>query len=149
MRRYVQRLTAATIIAFLASVVSPQVGLYSHDHPGGEHAHVHSDEGAVGRREHAGDSSDDHRHAPVNRPIHAPTARAAGEAAPRIERTQAAQDSGHWHVKNPYGRMLPLGIPPLGTTAVIEALWPPGAATLLDRPLPSRRARGPPPLLPR
>jgi hypothetical protein len=142
-------LVPAVAALFALSVAAPRAGFLYHQHPGGEHAHVHGDSDSALAELledywHERDHVHEHDHA---HPGHHHDDLTPGQ--PGSARTALTRDdgpaTGHWHQQDRFHRAVVAGAP------FIAAVAPAGFA---PQPAPARhaylaaldlRARGPPP----
>lgn len=137
-RAWLSLCSAATLLAFIASIATPHTGLVFHTHPGGEHFHVHADLLA----------EPPHEHGPAHVHVHPhPHHDWLTVSASNVPELQAADDDGeaHWHAQNPFHRVAPVAV---------ATVFPPQAAGVVraaprvdagSGAVPPSRARAPPP----
>ncbi|MGH8008494.1 MAG: hypothetical protein ACREQ3_15985 [Candidatus Binatia bacterium] len=100
-RRQTRCLTFVVIAAFFGFLTQPQIVTLHHDHPGGEHAHVHPQDPVSQAAQHSHDHHSfhhDHSHTTAAHHVHS---QANGQHTHQTAPAYVSLDStagGHWHV---------------------------------------------------
>ena len=149
------RLALAVTALFLLNVAVPRAGMFYHEHPGGEHAHVHTDDGsglADLLEDYWHGHDHDHHH---DHPQHATARDGCGtestgtgngsctQSGVTIE-TDDGAGNGHWHEQQQFHRAVVGAVPLLDICLAAEAA-PKHAPSLRTHVAAlDLRARGPP-----
>jgi hypothetical protein len=153
LRSQLARLTPAVAALFALAIAVPRAGLLYHDHPGGEHAHVHPDDGNaiadllaeyLHDHEHGHDADHEHTH-PAHHDAH------VGHRDPRSSGSPSAaleSDSGsataHCHEQDRFHRAVVPRAPFIPAVTSADASLCPAPALSIHVAARTLRARGPP-----
>jgi hypothetical protein len=146
------RLALAVTALFVVNVAVPRAGMFYHEHPGGEHAHVHADDGSglsdlLEDYWHGHDHHHDHPHHAAASDRQAIDAAAPARDGARPCATIETDDgagNGHWHEQQQFHRAVVAAVPLLDICLPAEAA-PKHAPSLRTHVAAlDLRARGPP-----
>jgi len=114
---------------------SSQSGVFYHHHPGGEHEHIHPEDGLVGRGDN--DHAHDHHHRHDIAPL---------GADPDVAELETADpaDTGHLHWKSPFHHAARHSLPTLLAAPTIVLLGSPSEPRCPASAAFVGRARSPP-----
>lgn len=133
-RAQIRHLAPASTALFVFSLTLPRAGLVYHEHAGGEHFHVHAEDGAR-------DGAHDHRHHHHHHAQHAHTPPAAHQV--ELETTEPP-DLGHWHTQSPFHRAISPVTPALIRVPIVDRGHPTVDLGMGEIHPHRSRARGPP-----
>jgi len=129
---------------FVASVAAPHSGLVYHTHPGGEHAHVHLEDGEGEPHQHLEHHHHEHDQAHEHHRRGHPNHLVGHDAHGTEIEAPDGDARGHWHVQNPFHRVVAVAAPQPYAVQTVERIAAPRAGVPPDPPAPGSRARAPP-----
>jgi hypothetical protein len=138
---------------FVLNIAVPRSGVFYHQHPGGEHAHVHTDDGSgltdlLQEYWHGHDHHHDHpQHAHLTNEAYGTDPYGGSPHGVAWSATIENDDgtgSGHWHEQQQFHRAVVAAVPFLAVGAPTSACAPIAPALHTQVAAHERRARGPP-----